>query len=77
MEMEAGLILELWDVVSNKIPAKERGDIAYMFLKTFQDWEVNITGMRDLREEDRYIDDAITTLEDETDEDEEDAYYEE
>lgn len=75
MEMEAGLILELWDVVSAKVPVKERQDVAYNFLKTLVDWEVDVTAMNDLRDEDNYIDAALELLDEENGETEDEGGY--
>jgi hypothetical protein len=77
MEMEAGLILELWDVVSVKVPVKERQDVAYNYLKTLVDWEVDVTSITDLRDVDNYIDAALEMLDEENGETEDDeGYYE-
>lgn len=65
MDLEATFILELWDVFRDKIPAKEREDTAYQFLKLLNDWDVDVLSMRDLRDEDNHIDSALDLLEEE------------
>lgn len=65
MDLEASFVLELWDVFRDKIPAKEREDVAYSFLKLLNDWDVDVLSMRDLRDEDHHIDAALELLEEE------------
>jgi hypothetical protein len=76
MDLEAAFILELWDVFRDKIPAKEREDVAYSFLKLLNDWDIDVLSMRDLREEDNHIDSALELLKDEDEEEVEHEYDE-
>jgi len=77
MDLDAAFIIEMWDVFRDKVPAKEREDTAYQFLKLLNDWETDVLSMSDLREEDTHIDSALELLQEEAEEEEPDYEYDE
>lgn len=68
MNTEEELVINIWDMFKDNVPAKQKTDRAYALLKYFVDAEI-ITDVAALEGEDDNIDEAITLFDDEDGED--------
>jgi len=75
MKQESMMIVELWDLVRDSIPASQRLDVAISFLKTFEEYGFDSKDMQDITDEDLYLKRAYDDLYHEDDEEEEDDDY--
>ena len=57
--MKEDLIADLWTVVVEHIPEKQRADVASDFVKTLLDYGVKDSVLESLQGIDPYLDDAI------------------
>jgi len=72
MEVDSKLVAELWETVKDLIPAAKREDVALSFLEVFQDHDVEIEDLDELRGADDDLDAAIDELYGDSEEYEED-----
>lgn len=68
MNTEEELVINIWDMFKDNVPAKQKTDRAYSLLKYFVDAEI-ITDVSSLEGEDDNIDEAIALFDDEDGED--------
>ncbi len=73
--MKEDLIADLWGVVVEHIPEKQRADVAADFVNTLLDYGIKDSVLESLQGIDPYLDDAIEYAID-GEEIEEDEYYE-
>ena len=73
--MKEDLIADLWNVVVEHIPEKQRADVAADFVNTLMDYGIKESVLDGLQGVDPYLDDAIQYAIDGEDI-EEDDYYE-
>ncbi len=73
--MKEDLIADLWSVVVEHIPEKQRADVAADFVNTLLDYGIKDSVLESLQGIDPYLDDAIEYAID-GEEIEEDEYYE-
>ncbi len=73
--MKEDLIADLWSVVVEHIPEKQRADVAADFVNTLLDYGIKDSVLESLQGIDPYLDDAIEYVID-GEEIEEDEYYE-
>ena len=73
--MKEDLIADLWNVVVEHIPEKQRADVAADFVNTLMDYGIKESVIDSLQGVDPYLDDAIQYAIDGEDI-EEDDYYE-
>ena len=73
--MKEDLIADLWTVVVEHIPEKQRADVAADFVNTLMDYGIKESVLDSLQGVDPYLDDAIQYAIDGEDI-EEDDYYE-
>jgi hypothetical protein len=73
--MKEDLIADLWGVVVEHIPEKQRADVAADFVNTLLDYGIKDSVLESLQGIDPYLDDAIDYAID-GEEIEEDDYYE-
>ncbi len=73
--MKEDLIADLWNVVVEHIPEKQRADVAADFVNTLMDYGIKESVLDSLQGVDPYLDDAIQYAIDGEDI-EEDDYYE-
>lgn len=62
------VIVEVWEVIRDVVPAAKREDAALRFLKVFED---NGFDIEDIEGEDSILDEALNLIRDDDDEDEE------
>jgi hypothetical protein len=75
--MKEDLIADLWSVVVEHIPEKQRANVATDFVNTLMDYGIKETTLDSLQGVDPYLDDAIEYVIDGEDiAEEEDEYYE-
>jgi hypothetical protein len=73
--MKDDLIADLWNVVVEHIPEKQRADVASDFINTLLDYGIKDSVLESLQGVDPYLDDAIQYAID-GEEIEDDDYYE-
>jgi hypothetical protein len=73
--MKDDLIADLWNVVIEHIPEKQRADVASDFVNTLLDYGIKDSVLESLQGVDPYLDDAIQYAID-GEEIEDDDYYE-
>jgi len=73
--MKEDLIADLWNVVIEHIPEKQRSDVASDFINTLLDYGIKDSVLESLQGVDPYLDDAIQYAID-GEEIEDDDYYE-
>ena len=75
--MKEDLIADLWSVVVEHIPEKQRANVATDFVNTLMDYGIKETTLDSLQGVDPYLDDAIEyVIDGEEIAEEEDEYYE-
>ena len=75
--MKEDLIADLWSVVVEHIPEKQRANVATDFVNTLMDYGIKETTLDSLQGVDPYLDDAIEyVIDGEEIEEEENEYYE-
>lgn len=62
MKQESMIIIELWDLVRDTIPASQRLDIAISFLKAFEEYGFDSKDMQDITDEDTHLKRAYDDL---------------
>ncbi len=76
--MKEDLIADLWSVVVEHIPEKQRADVAADFVNTLLDYGIKDSVLESLQGIDPYLDDAIEyAIDGEEIEDDEDYYEDE
>ena len=76
--MKEDLIADLWTVVVEHIPEKQRADVATDFVNTLLDYGIKDSVLESLQGIDPYLDDAIEyAIDGEEIEDDEDYYEDE
>jgi hypothetical protein len=75
MELNASLMLDVWELVMELIPSSKREDTANKLLKIFTDKGLDQDDFESIRGEDNYLDAAIDNFH-ETDRDIEEYDYE-
>ena len=75
--MKEDLIADLWNVVVEHIPDKQRKDVASDFVNTLLDYGTKESTIESLLGVDPYLDDAISYVIDSEASDDEDYGYEE
>ena len=76
--MKEDLIADLWTVVVEHIPEKQRADVAADFVNTLLDYGIKDSVLESLQGIDPYLDDAIEyAIDGEEIEDDEDYYEDE
>jgi len=74
--MKEDLIADLWSVVVEHIPEKQRANVATDFVNTLMDYGIKETTLDSLQGVDPYLDDAIEyVIDGEEIAEEEDEYY--
>lgn len=75
MKSESKLILELWEHFRDSISSNKRTDAAHYMLRLFDEYGFEFS-THDLEGEDEYLDEAISLMDEEPEEDdgEEDIY---
>ena len=74
MEMLEELILELWEMFSEHLPASKRADLAVRYLKLLADHDIDLDELDDLKGEDEHIDHAFEQLANDEDNDDYDDH---
>lgn len=75
--MKEDLIADLWTVVVEHIPEKQRADVATDFVNTLLDYGIKDSVLESLQGIDPYLDNAIEyAIDGEEIEEEDDDYYE-
>lgn len=74
--MKEEMIADLWTLVVEHIPEKERGDVASGFINTLLDYGIKESTLQSLLGVDPYLDDAIEYCIDGEEIEDEDDYYE-
>ena len=59
MEISEEVVLEIWELFMEQLPASKRNDLAVRYLKIFLDQEIEISDLEDIRGEDEHIDHAL------------------
>jgi hypothetical protein len=75
--MKEDLIADLWTLVVEHIPEKQRADVAADFVNTLLDYGIKDSVLESLQGVDGYLDDAIQYAIDGEEIDEDDNYNEE
>ena len=71
MEVNASLVLDIWELVSEYLPANRKEDVANKMVKLFSDTGLDEDDFEAIKGEDNYLDAAIDNFhEDDQDEDE-------
>ena len=71
MEVNAGLVLEIWELVSEYLPANRKEDVANKMVKLFADTGLDEDDFESIKGEDGHLDTAIDNFhEGDNDEDE-------
>jgi hypothetical protein len=73
MEVNASLILDVWELFGEYLPTNRREDIANKLIKIFADKGVEQDDLEAIKGEDNYLDTAIDNFR-EIDHDDEDEY---
>jgi hypothetical protein len=73
--MKEEMIADLWTLVVEHIPEKERGDVAASFVNTLLDYGIKESVLQSLLGVDPYLDGAIEYSIDGEEIEEEDEYY--
>ena len=73
MNSESKLIVELWDLVRDHVPASRRTEIAISFLRCFEEFGFDSRDMQDIVDEDAVLNRAYADL---YEEEEEESYGE-
>lgn len=76
MEISEEIVLEIWEMFMEHLPASKRNDFAVRYLKIFLDQDVDISDLEDIRGEDEHLDHALDHFSDDDHhyEDEESEY---
>ena len=75
MNSESKVVVELWDLVRDHIPATRRLEIAIAFLRAFEEYGFEQRDMQDILDEDQHLARAFNDIfEVEEDEDDYDDY---
>lgn len=69
MTIENSLIIDLWGVVKDSIPTKDREEAAYQFLTVFCDYGCDYASLKDIMGDDDILDRALREIRDEEDDD--------
>lgn len=77
MKQESMLIIELWDLVRDTIPAGQRLEIAISFLKAFEEYGFDSKDMQDITDDDAYLKRAYDDLYIDEEEEADDYGYDE
>lgn len=75
MEVNAGAVLEIWELVSEYLPTNRKEDVANKIIKIFADKGVDQDDFDQIIGEDNYLDTAIENFREVDDTDEYDADY--
>jgi len=75
MELTAGLMLDVWELVSEYLPTNRKEDVANKMIKIFADKGVDQDDFESIRGEDGHLDTAIDNFS-ESDRDEDEYDYE-
>jgi hypothetical protein len=75
--MKEDLIADLWNIVVEHIPEKQRADVAADFVNTLMDYGIKESVLDSLQGVDPYLDDAIQYAIDGENIDEDDYYEDE
>jgi hypothetical protein len=71
MEIDAKTVADLWETIKEYVPAAKREELAVAFLTVFQDNDVDIEDIEELKDVDDDLDSALSELfDDELDEEE-------
>jgi hypothetical protein len=62
MNRESRLILEVWEMTRDYLPAPKRTDIAVTLLRSFEEYGMDPGDFADLKGEDKHLEDAFDTL---------------
>ena len=76
MRRESMMVVELWDLVRDNVPASHRLETAISFLKVFEEYGYDSKDMQDITDEDPYLKKAYDDLYGEEEEEEDYGYDE-
>ena len=77
MRSESNLVMELWELVRDQLPAARRQDIATAMLTAFQDFGFDSNDLKDIVDEDAFLTKSFYDVFDEELFDESEDYYDE